>query len=418
MNKVLSFASLINLQRFANPNTQTTLLPGLSDEMKTYYSDYLIDMVESKLVHDQFADKRDIPQNAGKEIEFRKYSPLPKALTPLTEGVTPDGNSLNVSVVTARIHQYGDYVTLSDILQLTAIDNNVVQATKLLASQAGRTLDTITREVMAGGTNVIYAEETEGAGEPQGRQYLTKANKFTPDTAFKAKTRLAAANTAPIDDSYVAIVHPYVAYDIMRNKEWIDVKNYDNKDYYNGEIGKLGGIRFVETTEAKILYGEDLSEASRTLTIASTSGATITVNEAVTESIVGRTVIIADRYYKVTNVASKVLTLGSIIAGESVTSVTGATSGTKVYPGEGGKDGCALFNVMVVGANAYATTSLKGAGLEHIVKPLGSAGTADPLNQRSTVGWKATKAAERLVEDYMVRVECGSSYSDKIKTAN
>jgi N4-gp56 family major capsid protein len=40
---------------------------------------------------------------------------------------------------------------------LTAIDNNLVQATKLLGQQAGRTLDTITREELNGGTNVIYS---------------------------------------------------------------------------------------------------------------------------------------------------------------------------------------------------------------------------------------------------------------------
>ena len=112
----------LNLQLFA---VQTT--GDLSDEMKTYYETRLIDLAEPRLVHDQFGDKYPIPQNGGKVIEFRKYSPLAKALEPLTEGVTPDGNSLNVTAVTAEVKQYGDYIQLSDLLQLTAIDNNVVQ---------------------------------------------------------------------------------------------------------------------------------------------------------------------------------------------------------------------------------------------------------------------------------------------------
>jgi N4-gp56 family major capsid protein len=147
----------LNLHLFA-ANTNVTTDTGLSDEMKTFYSDYLIDMAEPLLVHDQFGQKQPIPKNGGKTIEFRKYSPLAKALTPLTEGVTPNGQKLNMSVIPATVAQYGGYVTLSDVLLLTAIDNNLLQATELLASQAGRTLDTVTREVLQGGTNVMYAQ--------------------------------------------------------------------------------------------------------------------------------------------------------------------------------------------------------------------------------------------------------------------
>ena len=123
---------------------------NLSAEMKTYYSDYLIDNATPKLVHDQFGQKHPIPKNGGKIIEFRKYSPLPKLTNSITEGVTPDGQKLSVSTITSAVKQYGGYVTLTDMLMLTAIDNNMVQATKLLGAQAGATLDTITREILNG----------------------------------------------------------------------------------------------------------------------------------------------------------------------------------------------------------------------------------------------------------------------------
>ena len=87
---------MLNLQLFAN-QVQTTLLDGLSAEMKTFYDMTLIDEASSNLVHDQFGQKRPIPKNGGKTIEFRKFAPLAKATTPLTEGVTPDGKSLSVS---------------------------------------------------------------------------------------------------------------------------------------------------------------------------------------------------------------------------------------------------------------------------------------------------------------------------------
>lgn len=132
----------LDLQMFATASTQNqnaTSASGMSAEMKTFYEKRLIDQAEPALVHDQFGDPYPIPANGGKNIEFRKYDSLPKATTPLTEGVTPDGQTMNVSTVTAEVKQYGGWVPITDTLQLTAIDNNIVQATKIIASQAGRT---------------------------------------------------------------------------------------------------------------------------------------------------------------------------------------------------------------------------------------------------------------------------------------
>ncbi|MBR6727280.1 MAG: N4-gp56 family major capsid protein, partial [Clostridia bacterium] len=154
-------------------------LEGLSEEMRVYYSDYLIDNAEPNLIHDQFAQKHPIPKNGGKTIRFRKYDPLPKLTAALSEGVTPTGQSLNMGVVEATVHQYGGYVEFSDLLLLTAIDNNLVMATKLLGSQAGRTLDTITREVLCGGTNVQYGADAVPArylltgGAEEGNHYMS-----------------------------------------------------------------------------------------------------------------------------------------------------------------------------------------------------------------------------------------------------
>ena len=309
-----------DLQMFANMNTQTTATGTLSDEMKVYYSDYLIDNAVPKLVHDQFGQKHPIPRNGGKTIEFRKYSPLPKLLTPLTEGVTPDGQSLTVTTVEATIDQYGGYVTISDMLQLTAIDNNMVQATKLLGNQAGASLDTITREVLNGGTNVVYA------GGVTSREALSAESKLTVDDIKKAVRALKNQNAEKIGDSYVAIIHPDVTYDLTNDPAWQAVKDYDPKDWYEGEIGKIAGVRFVETTEAKIF--------------------------------------------------------------------------------EGG-----VYSTLILGDNAYGVTEIEGGGLQHIVKQLGSAGTADALDQRATVGWKATKVAERLVEQFMVRIESKCTFA-------
>ena len=241
---------LLNLRMF---DTQVTTQQSLSAEMKTFYEDTLIDNAEPKLVHDQFGDKYPIPKNNGKTIEFRKYAALPKALTPLTEGVTPAGNNLSVSTKEATINQFGDYIKLSDMLQLTTIDNNVIQSTKLLGSQSGRTLDTITREIINAGTNVVYADKSDGS-ETLSRKALTLDAELTVDTIFRAVAQLKNMKADGIDGGdYVAIIHPFVAYALMTSKDWISIHQYKNpENIYQGEIGTLGGVRFVESTEAKV----------------------------------------------------------------------------------------------------------------------------------------------------------------------
>lgn len=333
-----------------NVTTQTTSGSSLSVEMKTYYDKNLIDLAEPKLVHDQFGQKRPIPQNGGKTIEFRKYSSLPKALTALTEGVTPDGQKLNVTNITATVSQYGGYVALSDVLQLTAIDNNLMQASKLLASQAGRTLDTITREVLNGGTNVYYCASgvTDKANLVGGSATVSDNNILTVDDIRRAVRKLKAMNAPTINGDYVAIIHPDVAYDLMSDPEWRYPHQYvDTDNIYSGEIGKIAGCRFVETTEAKVWKK-----------------------------------------------AAKDKSSGTAVAGD------GSTAGWDVY------------STLILGADAYGVTEVSGGGLKMIIKQLGSAGTGDPLDQRATVGWKSIKTAVRLVEEYMIRVMSVSSFND------
>lgn len=329
----------INLQLFADLNLNVTTDPGLSVENKTFYDMALIREASPELVHDQFAQKRPIPKNGGKKIEFRKYASLPKALTPLTEGVTPDGKKLSVSAIEAEVHQYGDYVALSDILDLTAIDNNVLEATRAIGRQAGLTLDTITRNVLQSGTNVWYAPKIAVDGAKTAvsdRAELDKTSRLTVDLVKRVVAFLKAMNAPRINGHYVCILHPYAAYDLMSDPKWEDAHKYTTpENIYEGELGRIAGVRFVETSEAQIYTG--------------------TENDC--------------------------------------------------------PSGLAVFGCLFLAEGAYGVTEITGGGLQTIIKQLGSAGTADPLNQRSTVGWKAIKTAEILMQAYMVRVECCGEFS-------
>ncbi len=330
------FIKYINLQLFAN-EVQTTLLDGLSAEMKTFYDMTLIDEATANLVHDQFGQKRPIPANGGKTIEFRKFAPLAKALTPLTEGVTPDGKSLEVSTITAEVAQYGDYITQSDVLELTSLDNTILEATKLLGRQAGVTLDTVVRNVLQSGTNVTYCPKVADDGAETAvtsRGDLDNTCQLTVKVVQQVVAKLRAQNAPTIGGKYVAIIHPYVAYDLMRDPEWIDAHKYAKpENLYEGEIGEVAGVRFVQTTEAKVYDG-------------------------------------------------------------------------------------GVFGSLFLGEGAYGVTEISGGGLQTIVKQKGSAGTADPLDQRSSVGWKAIKTAELLIPNYIVRVESKSAAFSASVSAN
>jgi N4-gp56 family major capsid protein len=392
--------------------TQTTLLGDLSVENKTYYDMTLLDNAQPKLVHRQFGQKRPIPKGSGKTIEFRKYTKLAKALTPLTEGVTPAGNSLKVTNKTATIAQYGDYIVLSDILELTAIDNNIVQATKVLGYQAGETDDTVVRNVMQSGTNVEYAASSGTRATDRGQ--LTSAYKMTVADAMLIMATFRANDVKPMSDgNYACIIHPHVAYDMKRDSEWRDMFKYANpENLYNGEIGRIDGCVFVQSSEAMVNWGENFNGTYRTLTVnlsAGYSGAitSITFDGAGTieeGALVGRYININGIVAKITANTATTITFAS-------TNFGNVPDNTVIYPGEGGKEGVNTYACLFLGADAYGVTDLEGGGLEVFVKQKGSSGTADALNQRSSVGWKEALTALILDDTSICRYECGSSFS-------
>ena len=394
----------------------------LSPENQTYYDKQLIRYAKPKLIHQQFGQKRDIPAKAGQTINFRSFASLGKALTPLVEGVTPDGQNLTVTEMTAKPKQYGDFVSYTDYLDMTAIDPVVTETVTLIGDQAGLTCDTIVRDEINTGTNVGYASRFSGSTEyaVTSRKDLDATAVFSVDTIEKAVTELRAQNAPTFEDgNYVCICHPYALYDLRKDQRWINAQQYTDgnvKKIYEGEAGIFGGARIVTTTEAKIFAGADLSATSRNLTAASASSSgntTVTVSETLAANeLAGRFVLIGGNLYEVTgNTNAGVITLKTALT-------TNVAQGDKVYPGEGGAGGIGVFSCLFVGKNAYGVTEIDGGGLRTIVKPLGSGGTADPLDQRATIGWKALLTAKILVPQYIRRIECGGTYATTGLKAN
>ena len=311
---------------YTNTDTNMTTSSGLSAGMQTYYNRELLRTFEPNLVHLQFGDEHRMPPHSGLVMNMRKLIPLETNTKALSEGDPGESVMLAETEVTVQLQQYGEYARCTDKLDLTHLDMDIMRRTKLFGDAGARSVDAVVREELAKCANVIYA------GGKASRAELTAADKLTSRELRKAVKTLKKNHAQTFGGYYVAIIGPDTMYDLQEDEAFVKVSRYQDKEnIYTGEVGRLFGVRLVETTEAKIFEGA-------------------------------------------------------------------------------GASGADVASVIVLGQYAYGVTSLKGAKPRVIVKPAGSAGTADPLDQISTVGWKMDGFGAKLLQpEYAVRIECGFS---------
>ena len=127
-------------------------------QQKQFYDRTLLSRLLPELVFMQFGqtDKRTIPKKEGDTINLRRMNKFPPATTPLVSGVTPAGRNLSFEEITATVKQYGDYVILTDLIELMGIDPIVTETLEAQGEQAGETLDMVVRNEVCKGTNVLY----------------------------------------------------------------------------------------------------------------------------------------------------------------------------------------------------------------------------------------------------------------------
>ena len=236
---------LLNLQLFADATPiNVTTQSGMSPTMKTFYDTALLENAREEMIFTQFGKKQPMK---GNKVEWRKFNTFAKALTPLTEGVIPDGKTFGMTNVEATTTQHGDYVAVSDRLELESFDDVIFGATEEMGASEGETYDTLTRNILVGGNSVAYA------GGKTSRSALTNADILDPTMVNKAVTWLKKNKAPKIDGCYVAIIHPSVAEDLRESEAWKEFHKYnDVAPIFKGEIGMLHGCRFVESNEAKI----------------------------------------------------------------------------------------------------------------------------------------------------------------------
>ena len=384
---------------------------------KTFYDRKLLDTAKTRLVHANFGQKRSIPRNNGKRVEFRKYdlfTPDTNALT-LVEGVTPSGQSLTQSKVEAEVKQYGAFVEISDLLEMTAYDPVIADSAELLGEQLGTVIEWVTRDAMCQTTNVQYA------GGAASRVALTASDKLTVGEVRKAVRTLKKNKARPfvsgLDGSgrkphFICICSPDATYDLQSDALWQDVSKYSNAEQiYSGEIGRLFGVVFVEATEAKI-YSQSVLNAVNANT---TNLTTFVLKSQPTAQAVaylstpGNKIMVGSTEY--TLAASNPYTPATRTV--KLTSAVSLSANDPVYSKDAGAPDASthaapdVHATLIFGADAYGVIDVAGSGaMETIIKPLGSAGTTDPLNQRSTVGAKvAAYTAQVLNPLWLVKIE-------------
>ena len=288
------FAIPINLQLFAEAGTlvnatgsyvnaydgTTQAFDGtnsLSGELKTFYDTELLENARVEMFYAQFAKKQKLPANHGTTVEWRKWNTFAKAGM-LQEGVIPTGQKFGMSSKTGSINQYGTYAAVTDKLELRAYDDVILGATEEMGASAAETQETLIRDGLLVNTNVLYCDNvTLATGEVTGTTPTSCATMeasttimclLTPDSVAKAVTIMKKNRVPTINGKYYAVIHPSVAYDLRKSKEWIEAHKYAaTSEIFNGEIGELHGCRFIENVFAPIL-GDTYKNKAGTVTYA------------------------------------------------------------------------------------------------------------------------------------------------------
>lgn len=388
-----------------NVTTQTSP-QSMAPTIKTFYERTLLENARHAMVFTPLGKR--VPMK-GNKVEFRKFNTFPKALQPLTEGVIPTGQNFGMTSLEISTNQHGDYVAISDRLELEAFDDVIYGATEEMGAAEGETYDILTRNKILAGTNVVYADYQ---GTPaQSRGEITPNHKITPTLINKVATWMKKNHVPKFDGYWVWVIHPSQSYDLRESQEWKEFHKYDDvAPIFKGEIGTLHGFRFVEDTNVKVYKGADLASDSRTLALngAVSAGAatSITVDGGTitNDSLKGRVITFGTNKVTVTGNTASTISFAS-------TTLAATADDTVVYPGEGGKDGAAVYASMALGKDGFGVLDPEGEGMEMIIKDREQIG--GPLNQFSTVGYKFNHGAGILYQERVLRVETGSTFNDE-----
>lgn len=224
----------------------------LSSVVKAYYDKRFLMRAEAAFVYRQLGRMGVVPKGEGKTVVWNRYTNPTAKTTNLTEGTDPTPSGLSATLVSATITQYGNYEQITDLLSLTSIDNSIASAVDLLAFEAALSIDTVIRNIIDDGTAVLYASGVAN------RTSIIITDVVQVADVRKVVRALKRQNAQPQkkSGSFMGVLHPDVIYDLQGDSNWVNAHLYTDSalgGIYNGEVGKLYGVRFLETTQAPVL---------------------------------------------------------------------------------------------------------------------------------------------------------------------
>lgn len=251
-------------------NTTTT---SLTRTIKNFYDRLLLEVLDPAAKFYQFAEKKPLPKGEGTSVYWNR--PVRLSLgQKLTEGVRPSSNVLSTNRVSALIETLGGYIVQTDLVSLASITDTMKMATERLGHQAAETIDRYIVEALVihndlpqtGGGSCINVVKTSGNRlDISASKYLLRSAGGTPtgqDVIAVSDVRrcveeLRALNAITMDGQhFVAIIHPRVASDLMADSTWQNYHIYTTPEFvYRGEVGRVQGVRFVESTLAPVTRG-------------------------------------------------------------------------------------------------------------------------------------------------------------------
>ena len=238
---------------------------SLAPELKAFYDTELLENARTELFYAQLAKRQPLPANHHGSVEWRKWNTFEKAKK-LNEGVIPTGQKFGVTKVTGTVDQYGTYTAITDRLELRAYDDVILGATEEMGASAAETQEALIRDALFTNTNVLYCDRINRAdgsvaAAPTAQSELAEDADFhchlTPEMVNKAVTIMKKNRVPRIEGRYYAVIHPSVAHDLRADEGWIEAHKYASPEQiYNGEIGELHGVRFIENVFAPVIRGE------------------------------------------------------------------------------------------------------------------------------------------------------------------
>jgi N4-gp56 family major capsid protein len=208
-----------------------------------------------EMYFDQFADVQATnATNPGASIKFTVFADLAAATTPLGEAEDVTPVSMSDSQVTVTLEEYGNATVTTAKLRASSFMPVDPVAAQAVGYNAGLSIDTIARNVLQAGDNVIYA--TGGATDPSSRTTINTDDILTITDIRRAVAQLRGANVPTINGTYIGFIHPDVQFDLLSATDaagWRDAYKYTNATpLINGEIGQIDGVRFIASSRAPL----------------------------------------------------------------------------------------------------------------------------------------------------------------------